>query len=63
MLSDEGAQQTMTDREREEEQRVGHDSTTIPGGEKELDEPGRTASKSEGERDTVEEDLRRKGLE
>jgi hypothetical protein len=53
----------MADREREEEQRVGHDSTTMPGGEKDLNEPGRTASKAEGERDTVEEDLRQKGIE
>ena len=55
---------TMADRERDEEQRVGHDSTTMPGGEKELTgEPGRTASKAEGDRDTVEEDLRKKGRE
>ena len=53
----------MADREREEEQRVGHDSTTIPGGEKDLGAPGRTASKAEGERDTVEEDLRQKDIE
>jgi hypothetical protein len=53
----------MTDKEREDEQRVGHDSTTMPGGEKDLGEPGRTPSKAEGDRETVEEDLRQKGLE
>ncbi|MFL6211595.1 MAG: hypothetical protein ACJ74W_22290 [Pyrinomonadaceae bacterium] len=51
----------MTDKERDEEQRVGHDSTTIPGGEKEMGDPGRTPSKAEGDRETVEEDLRQKG--
>jgi hypothetical protein len=55
----------MADKEREDQQRVGHDSTTIPGGEKDLPsgDPGRTPSKAEGDRDTVEEDLRRKGRE
>ena len=54
----------MADRERDEEQRVGHDSTTIPGGEKDLTgDPGRTPSKAEGDRETVEEDLRKKGME
>ena len=60
----------MTDRmsgdfpkEPEENQRVGHDSTTMPGGEKELNNPGRTPGKAEGDRETVEEDLRQKGLE
>ena len=53
----------MTDKEREDEQRVGHDSTTMPGGEKDLNEPGRTPGKAEGDRETVEEDLRQKGLE
>ena len=53
----------MADREREEEQRVGHDSTTMPGGEKDLGKSERTPSKAEGDRDTVEEDLRRQGSE
>ena len=50
----------MADKEREDDQRVGHDSTTIPGGEKDLrGAPGRTPGKAEGDRRTVEEDLRR----
>ena len=50
----------MADKEREDEQRVGHDSTTIPGGEKDLSgDPGRTPGTAEGDRRTVEEDLRR----
>jgi len=54
----------MTDKERDKEQRVGHDSTTIPGGEKELTgDPGRTPGTAEGDRRTVEEDLRQKGQE
>ncbi|HEX8071692.1 MAG TPA: hypothetical protein VF546_17205 [Pyrinomonadaceae bacterium] len=53
----------MADREREDEQRVGHDSTTMPGGEKDLTgDPGRTPGTAEGDRDTVEEDLGEKGL-
>jgi hypothetical protein len=51
----------MADKERDEEQRVGHDSTTIPGGEKEMGAPGRTPGTAEGDRETVEEDLRQKG--
>ena len=44
----------MGDRDREEDQQVGHDSTTIPGGEKDLGsgDPGRTPGKSEGEDDS-----------
>ena len=53
----------MADKERDEDQRVGHDSTTIPGGEKELNDPGRTPGAAEGDRRTVEEDLRQKGQE
>lgn len=52
----------MADRERDGEQRVGHDSTTIPGGEKELSgDPGRTPGTAEGDRETVEKDLQDKG--
>jgi hypothetical protein len=48
----------MADRERDEEQRVGHDSTTMPGGEKELTgDPGRTPGKAEGDEATVDEAL------
>jgi hypothetical protein len=53
----------MADKERDEDQRVGHDSTTIPGGEKETGDPGRTPGTAEGDRRTVEEDLREKGQE
>lgn len=44
----------MADRERDDEQQqVGHDSTTIPGGEKDLPagDPGRTPGKAEGDDD------------
>ena len=42
----------MGDRDREEDRQVGHDSTTIPGGEKDLPgDPGRTPGKAEGEDD------------
>jgi hypothetical protein len=42
----------MEDKERDDRQQVGHDSTTIPGGEKELTgDPGRTPGKAEGEED------------
>ncbi len=51
----------MIDKEHEQEERVGHDSTTMPGGEKELTgDPGRTPGAAEGDRRTVEEDLRQK---
>ena len=44
------------------EQPIGHDSTTAPGGNKELTgDPGRTPGKAEGDEKTVEEDLKRKG--
>ena len=50
----------MQDRDREEDGQVGHDSTTIPGGEKELTgDPGRTPGKAEGDEQTVDESLRR----
>ena len=46
-----------------DEQIVGHDSTTAPGGNKELNsgDPGRTPGKAEGDEQTVDEDLRQKG--
>lgn len=55
----------MADKEREQEEgRVGHDSTTMPGGEQELSgDPGRTPGAAEGDRRTVAEDLRQKGQE
>ena len=48
----------MGDTDREENQQVGHDSTTIPGGEKDLGsgDPGRTPGKSEGEDDSSAEE-------
>ena len=40
----------------DDNQMVGHSSTTIPGGEKELNgDPGRTPGKAEGEEDAAEE--------
>ena len=52
----------MEDEKRSDEQLIGHDSTTAPGGNKELTgDPGRTPGKAEGDEETVEEDLKRKG--
>lgn len=54
----------MADNKREQDERVGHDSTTIPGGEQETSgDPGRTPGVAEGDRATVEADLREKGQE
>ena len=51
----------MADEKRRDEQMIGHDSTTAPGGNKELTgDPGRTPGKAEGDEKTVEEDLRKK---
>ena len=52
------------DEERDDDdQIVGHDSTTAPGGNKDLNsnDPGRTPGKAEGDEKTVDEDLREKG--
>jgi hypothetical protein len=47
--------------ERDDEQLIGHDSTTAPGGNKERSgDPGRTPGKAEGDEETVDEDLRQK---
>ncbi|HEY0079302.1 MAG TPA: hypothetical protein VGB73_11860 [Pyrinomonadaceae bacterium] len=52
----------MADKERDEEQRVGHSSTTAPGGEKDMTgDPGRTPGSAEGDEETIDEDLRQKG--
>ncbi len=52
----------MADEKGSGEQPIGHDSTTAPGGNKELTgDPGRTPGKAEGDEKTVEEDLERKG--
>lgn len=51
----------MADKKRDDnKQSAGHDSTTIPGGEKELGNPGRTSGTAQSDRRTVEEGLRRK---
>lgn len=42
---------------------VGHSSTTAPGGEKDMGDPGRTPSKAEGDEETVDESLRQKERE
>jgi hypothetical protein len=53
----------MADEKRSDEQLIGHDSTTAPGGNKErTGDPGRTHGKAEGDEQTVEEDLQQKGL-
>lgn len=52
----------MADEKGRDEQLIGHDSTTAPGGNKErTGDPGRTPGKAEGDEKTVEEDLKRKG--
>ena len=46
----------------QDEQEIGHDSTTAPSGNKErTGDPGRTPGKAEGDEKTVDEDLRSKG--
>lgn len=48
----------MADTDREENGQVGHDSTTIHGGEKDLPQtgdPGRTPGQAEGEDDSSAE--------
>jgi len=53
----------MSDKDREENQQVGHDSTTIRGGEKDLPssgDPGRTPGKAEGDEQTADESLGRR---
>ncbi|MCA1616732.1 MAG: hypothetical protein LC800_22100 [Acidobacteria bacterium] len=51
----------MEDTKREENRQVGHNSTTIPGGEKDLPtgDPGRTPGKAEGDERTADESLKR----
>jgi len=56
----------MTDETRDDdEQSIGHDSTTAPGGNKDRagGDPGRTPDTAEGSRETVEDDLKQKGVE
>jgi hypothetical protein len=50
----------MTDEKEKVDQRIGHDSTTAPGGNKErTGDPGRTPGKAEGDEETADEDLGR----
>lgn len=50
----------MADENDRDEQEIGHDSTTAPGGNKErTGDPGRTPGKAEGDEETADEDLRR----
>jgi hypothetical protein len=52
----------MADEKGSDDQLIGHDSTTAPGGNKELTgDPGRTPGKAEGDDKTADEDLKRKG--
>ena len=52
----------MADDKESDDQLIGHDSTTAPGGNKELSgDPGRTPGKAEGDEETADEDLKRKG--
>jgi hypothetical protein len=51
----------MADEKDSDEQLIGHDSTTAPGGNKELTgDPGRTPGKAEGDEETIDEDLKEK---
>jgi hypothetical protein len=48
----------MTDEREDDDQLIGHDSTTAPGGNKErTGDPGRTPGKAEGDEESVDEDL------
>ncbi len=47
--------------ENDDDQMLGHDSTTAPGGNKELTgDPGRTPGQAEGDEETVDQDLQEK---
>ncbi|HEX8499391.1 MAG TPA: hypothetical protein VF659_02275 [Pyrinomonadaceae bacterium] len=47
------------ERDDDDDQLIGHDSTTAPGGNKErpTGDPGRTPGKAEGDEDDVDEKL------
>ncbi|MDT5296372.1 MAG: hypothetical protein QOJ76_3252 [Acidobacteriota bacterium] len=52
----------MADEKKSDDQLIGHDSTTAPGGNKErTGDPGRTPGTAEGDEQTADEDLRRQG--
>jgi hypothetical protein len=47
----------MADEREDDDQLIGHDSTTAPGGNKELTgDPGRTPGKAEGDEESSGED-------
>ncbi|MET0649671.1 MAG: hypothetical protein ABW208_23915 [Pyrinomonadaceae bacterium] len=51
----------MADETEDDDQLIGHDSTTAPGGNKErTGDPGRTPGKAEGDEKTADEDLSQK---
>jgi hypothetical protein len=48
----------MADEKNADDEMIGHDSTTAPGGNKErTGDPGRTPGTAEGDEETVNEDL------
>lgn len=51
----------MADEREDDNQLIGHDSTTAPGGNKErTGDPGRTPGKAEGDEESADEDPRQK---
>ncbi len=54
----------MADEREDDDQLIGHDSTTAPGGNKERQtgDPGRTPDTAEGDEETVDADLESKNL-
>ena len=51
----------MADEREDDDQLIGHDSTTAPGGNKErTGDPGRTPGKAEGDEGTADEALNEK---
>ena len=52
----------MAEENESDDQLIGHDSTTAPGGNKERSgDPGRTPGTAEGDEETVEQSLGDKG--
>lgn len=51
----------MADETEDDDQLIGHDSTTAPGGNKErTGDPGRTPGKAEGDEGAVDEEVSQK---
>ncbi|HEX7316609.1 MAG TPA: hypothetical protein VF297_22095 [Pyrinomonadaceae bacterium] len=51
----------MADEIEDDDQLIGHDSTTAPGGNKDrTGDPGRTPGTAEGDEETADEDLNEK---